>query len=115
GAGRLAAGSHRMGLFWFLTRKRRIRLQDVNLGSPEFNANPYPFYARLRAESPIYRMNRFLGQQAWLATRYDDAPMILKDERFVKVAANAMILEQLANQPWFRKVKLFQSLQLNML
>jgi len=105
-----------MGLLSFLTGKRRTPLRDaVHLGSAAFNANPYPFYARLRAQSPIHRVGRFLGQEAWLVTRYDDASAVLKDERFVKEAANAMTPEQLAGQPWFRKVKVFQSLQHNML
>jgi len=53
------------------------------LARPRFKANPYPFYARLRAEAPICR-TRFLGRPAWLVTRYDDVLMLLKDERVLK-------------------------------
>jgi cytochrome P450 len=53
------------------------------LGSTEHKANPYPFYARLRAESPVCT-TRILGQRAWLVTRYDDVALVLKDERFSK-------------------------------
>lgn len=53
------------------------------LARPRFKANPYPFYARLRAEAPICR-TRFLGEPAWLVTRYDDVLMLLKDERVLK-------------------------------
>lgn len=58
-----------------------IRIAD--LARPLFKANPYPFYARLRAEAPICR-TQFLGQRAWLVTRYDDVLMLLKDERVLK-------------------------------
>jgi cytochrome P450 PksS len=53
------------------------------LARPRFKANPYPFYARLRAEAPVCR-TRFLGLPAWLVSRYDDVLMLLKDDRFVK-------------------------------
>ena len=59
----------------------RVRIAD--LARPRFKANPYPFYARLRAEAPICR-TRFLGAPAWVVTRYDDVLMLLKDERVVK-------------------------------
>jgi cytochrome P450 len=59
----------------------RIRIPD--LARPRFKANPYPLYARLRAEAPVYR-TRFLGRPAWLMTRYDDVLMLLKEERVVK-------------------------------
>lgn len=59
----------------------RIRIPD--LARPDFKADPYPLYARLRAESPVYR-TRFLGRPAWLVTRYEDVLAVLKDERIVK-------------------------------
>ena len=42
-------------------------------------------------------------EPAWLVTRYDDVAMVLKDERFVKDAANAMTPNN-GQQPWFRKL-----------
>ncbi len=59
------------------------RIQLPDLASPQFKANPYPFYARLRAEAPVYRTT-LLNRQAWLVTRYDDVLLVLKDERFAK-------------------------------
>ena len=53
-----------------------------DLASPEFKANPYPYYARLRAEAPVYRTRAAFGLTAWLVTRYDDVLRVLKDERF---------------------------------
>ena len=59
------------------------QVKVADLASPRFKANPYPFYARLRAEAPVCRTT-FLRQQAWLVTRYADVLTLLKDERFVK-------------------------------
>jgi cytochrome P450 PksS len=93
-----------MGWFSFLTRKGRSPHDLVNIASPEFKANPYPIYARLRAEAPVYRVVLPTKETAWLITRYEDVAMVLKDERFVKNTANALTPEQLAGQPWFKKV-----------
>jgi cytochrome P450 PksS len=58
------------------------RIQAPDLASPQFKANPYPFYARLRAEAPVYRYHsRLLSRHAWLVTRYDDVLAVLKDEQ----------------------------------
>jgi len=75
---------------------------NVNIASPEFKANPHPFYARLRAEAPICRVTLpSLGNQpAWLITRYDDVTLALKDERFIKNKLNALTPEQAVRQPW---------------
>jgi cytochrome P450 PksS len=103
-----------MGLFSFSTEKGRSPVHDpFNIASPEFKANPYPFYARLRAEAPVHRVTLPTGEIAWLITRYDDVAMVLRDERFVKDTLNALTSEQIAKQPWFRKV--FKSLKRNML
>jgi cytochrome P450 PksS len=102
-----------MGLFSLLNGKRRAADASVNLASPEFKANPYPFYARLRAEAPVHRVTLPTRETAWLITRYDDVAVVLKDERFVKDVANAMTPQQVAQQPWFRKA--FKALQRNLL
>src|SRR5262245_31822969 len=70
------------------------------LASPQFKANPYPFYARLRAESPVYRTVLPNRQTAWLVTRYDDVVAVLKDERLVKDHHNATKPGQPAKAPW---------------
>jgi cytochrome P450 len=59
------------------------RLKMSDLARPRFKANPYPFYARLRAEAPVCR-TRFLGRSAWLITRYDDVTQLLKEDGVVK-------------------------------
>ncbi|MDO8477632.1 MAG: cytochrome P450 [Candidatus Rokubacteria bacterium] len=45
---------------------------------PEFHADPYPFYRRLREEDPVHQSP--LG--IWILTRYDDTVMVLRDPRF---------------------------------
>jgi cytochrome P450 len=102
-----------MGMFAYSAEKGRSPCNPVNIASPGFKANPFPFYARLRAEAPVYRMTLPTKEPAWLITRYDDVAMVLKDERFVKDTTNALTPGQAANQRWFRKV--FKSLKRNML
>jgi cytochrome P450 len=71
-----------------------------NLASPQFKANPYPFYARLRAEAPVYRTKLPNRQTAWLVTRYEDVLAVLKDERFAKDRFNIAVPGQAAKPPW---------------
>ena len=55
----------------------------VDIASPGFKADPFPFYARLRAEGPVGRVP--LGREtAWLVGRYDDVAAVLRDDRFAK-------------------------------
>ena len=51
--------------------------------TPEFRADPYPVYARLRAERPVVKVRtpRF---DSFLVTRYDDARQALSDPRLSK-------------------------------
>jgi cytochrome P450 len=86
---------------------------NPNIASPEFKANPYPFYARLRGEAPVFQVRLPDKQDAWLVTRYDDVARLLKDERFVKDKASTLTSEQSRNQPW--TPKLFKPLARNML
>jgi len=70
----------------------------VDITTRHFKADPFPFYARLRAEQPVYRAK--LGRQdAWLVTRYDDVLALLKDERFSKDPATRTG-SQAKQQPW---------------
>ncbi|MCX6050335.1 MAG: cytochrome P450 [Chloroflexi bacterium] len=71
----------------------------IDVTKAAFKANPFPFYARLRTEQPVYpaRLGR---QNAWLVTRYDDVLALLKDERFAKNPAIARSSSQAANEPW---------------
>ena len=64
-------------------------IAPVNLASPDFKANPFPFYAHLRSEAPIYRTKLPDKRTVWLITRYDDVVEVLKDGRFSKDKAAA--------------------------
>jgi cytochrome P450 len=88
-------------------------MMNVNIASPEFKANPYPFYARLRAEAPVCCVTLPTKQTAWLITRYEDVVMTLKDERFAKDKLNALTPEQATKQPWVPAM--FKPLERNML
>jgi cytochrome P450 len=71
-----------------------------DLASPAFKANPYPFYARLRADAPVWRATLRDRRTAWLVTRYEDVARVLKDDSFAKDKLNAMNPEQRAKTPW---------------
>lgn len=75
-------------------------IRPVNILSREFKADPFPFYARLRADTPVYSTKLPDKRSAWLVTRYDDVAALLKDERFVKDRRQVMSPEQLKNQLW---------------
>jgi cytochrome P450 len=70
---------------------------SFNLLSREFKADPFPFYARLRAEQPVCKVTLPIlpgVRQAWLVTCYDDVITILKDSRFAKSRLHA------SKKPW---------------
>jgi hypothetical protein len=70
-------------------------IDAVDISKSRFKANPYPFYAKLRADHPVFPVNLPDGQTAWLITRHDDALSALKDRRFSKDKLNAG-----QKQPW---------------
>jgi pimeloyl-[acyl-carrier protein] synthase len=45
---------------------------------PEFHADPYPFYRRLREQDPVHQA----PMGFWVLTRYDDCVAVLRDARF---------------------------------
>jgi cytochrome P450 PksS len=97
-----------MGLLSRLSGKGRPSAPDrVDILSPEHKAKLYPFYARLRAEAPVYCTTLTDGQRAWLITRYDDVVAVLKEERFTKDRSHAL------KQFWIPRP--FQALARNML
>jgi cytochrome P450 len=82
-------------------------IAHVNLASSEFKANPFPFYARLRNEAPVYRTKLPDKRTVWLITRYKDVLDVLKDDRFSKDRTKAHTL------PWMPGM--FKPLMHNML
>lgn len=85
-----------------------MRPSAIDISSPLFKADSYPFYAHLRAEHPVFSIKLPDGQTAWLITRYDDAFSALKDRRFSKDKLNAG-----QKQPWIPAY--FKPLARNML
>ena len=85
----------------------------VDITSAKFKANPFPFYAQLRAEAPVFPVMLPTKQRAWLVTRYDDVLSVLKDERFAKDRRKAMSPAQLKKMPWVPPM--FKPLERNML
>ena len=85
----------------------------VDVTDATFKANPFPFYAQLRTESPVFPVTLPTKQRAWLVTRYDDVLDVLKDERFAKNRRNAMSPAQLKKAPWMPSM--FKPLEHNML
>ena len=62
---------------------------------PEFVADPYPTYHRLRAEEPVYHSP--LG--FWVLTRYEDVVASLRDPRLAKEAIATFVAERLGITP----------------
>ncbi len=85
----------------------------VDITSADFKRNPYPFYARLRADAPVCSVSLPDRRTAYLVTRYDDVVRALKDARFAKDRHNALTPEQLRKQPWIPPM--FEPLNSNML
>src|SRR5436190_4550436 len=81
---------------------RTAMIQAPELASPQFKADPYPFYARLRHEAPMYRTIVRLPEKrtAWLVTRYDDVVSVLRDGRLVKDPARATAPGERVGATW---------------
>jgi cytochrome P450 len=75
-------------------------IASPDLASSRFKADPYPFYAHLRAEAPVWRTMLPDKRTAWLVTRYEDVAGVLKDERLAKDPLSAQDPEQRTERPW---------------
>src|SRR5256885_13689033 len=64
---------------------------SFNPMDPEFVADPYPTYHRLRAEDPVHHSP--LG--FWMLTRYEDVVAVLRDARFAKEAIATLVAARL--------------------
>src|SRR5947199_10247447 len=75
---------------------------SVDVTEATLKANPFPFYAQLRAEARVVpvQVKLPIKQRAWLITRYDDVLSVFKDERLAKDRRNAMPPDQLRKLPW---------------
>ena len=89
------------------------KVQQIDFLSPQFWADPFPFFARLRDTEPVYGTALRDKTPIWLVTRYEDVNLLFKDERFAKNRYSAMTEEQLRKQPWVPPM--FRPLERNML
>ncbi len=64
--------------------------------SPEFQANPYPYYEMLRANMPVYFWEDW---GMWFLSRYDDNVAALKDARLGHEILKVMTREELGWAP----------------
>lgn len=72
------------------------------------------FYARLRAEAPVFRTTVPVFGDVWLVTRYDDVVACLKDDaRFIKDPRNTGLAGRANFRCWMPKS--LQALEQNML
>src|SRR5438046_10403220 len=55
-------------------------MSAFNPMDPEFLADPYPTYHRLRDEDPVHHS----PLDFWVLTRYEDVVAVLRDPRFIK-------------------------------
>jgi cytochrome P450 PksS len=87
--------------------------RPAQLFSPEFWSDPFPYFARLRAEDPVHRAILPPRTPIWFVTRHEDVLALLKDDRFAKDRRLAMTAEQLPRMPWVPPM--FRPLERNML
>jgi cytochrome P450 len=62
-------------------------MSAFNPMDPEFLADPYPTYRRLRDEDPVHHS----PLDFWVLTRYDDVATVLRDPRFIKEPLVSMV------------------------
>ena len=59
-----------------IKKSEKVKPIEFNFFLPDFSANPYAIYDRLRSENPIYKSS--LGG-VWVLTRYEDVKTILRE------------------------------------
>ena len=75
--------------------RRRAGMGELNFLDPDFLADPYPAFHRLRAEDPVHRHP--LG--FYVLTRYDDVAAFLRDPRFGKSGYQALFESRFGGGP----------------
>ncbi len=72
---------------------------SIDITDPLFKADPFPTYARLRADHPVFPVRLPRGETAYLITRYDDVTAAVRDERLLKNRRTALTPEQFRRGP----------------
>jgi cytochrome P450 len=91
----------------------RAELTSVDITSSAFKADPFGFYARLRAEAPVQAVRWARGSTAIVVTRYADVDAALRDPRLCKNREDALTPAQLATGP--RIPRIFAALRRGLL
>jgi hypothetical protein len=65
---------------------------EFNPFRPEFVADPYPFYRRLREQDPVHESPFGF----WVLTRYDDVMTALRDQRFGRGGFEHLLRDRIA-------------------
>ncbi len=71
-----------------------------DIQSPSFLADPYPFYARLRAEAPVAFLN-----PRFMVSRYEDVASMLRDPRFGRAGFDAFMQQVFGPGPLFESFR----------
>lgn len=82
---------------------------QLDFQSPEFIANPYPTYARLREQAPVY----LLESGGWLVTRYHDVEHLLKSpllNKDIPSMFNQRYGRNMSDEPVYRFHNIFWTL-----
>ena len=78
---------------------QNITLEQVDITSPSFRANPFPTFKRWRDTQPVVPVQAF-GERTWIITRYDEVLAALTDERLVKDRRNAQDPNKKQREMW---------------
>lgn len=89
-------------------------LKPLDLWTPEFRADPYPAYARLRQTMPVAPVKTLMGT-AWLVTRYEDVVNLLKDPRFSSSARRQAADNPMRTTRSLRMPRIFRALANSMI
>ncbi len=87
--------------------------QPYDLFSPRFKADPFPTYAAMRRDDPVYPHAAPDGTTIWYITRYDDVMAVLRDDTHFTKNAQAAQPDGTPAQP--RRGLLYQLINDNML
>ncbi|WP_406863874.1 cytochrome P450 [Streptomyces sp. HUAS MG47] len=60
---------------------------DLGEYGADFTANPYPYYAKMRAAGPVHRVRTPDGAEVWLVVGHEEARAALNDPRLSKSAS----------------------------
>jgi cytochrome P450 len=69
-------------------------MKSFNPMDPEFLADPYPTYHRLRMEDPVH----YSPLGFWVLTRYEDVAAVLRDARFIKEPLAALVAARFGSE-----------------